>query len=388
MLGRKFPEMRVVLCSRYAFYPIHFEAFRYLCRNYSVKGVVIGCTTPDIPSVHLQLGSVDLTNTKIGDGIEEIRMMPDGERAVQGRWLRAELARLKPDAVWVQDEPTDYFLFEILRNYYFRRTPRIVSAVCENIVQPGPLWKRVLRRTLWSRLDGLLATAKPSIEGIRKVGMPMRVPVMTLVAGALPPPTALTSLELPLARGSDDFLVGFAGRICEEKGWKVLLSALALLPQYVKCVLAGDGPQAVELRSWLSKPELQGRVCYMGLLPKAELWRFYRTVDCLALPSLTFPKWKEQFGGVLADGMAIGLPLIGSDSGSIPEVIGPAGIVVPENDHRALADTIRQLSENPDLCRRLGEAGRKRFDAEFAIPAYARKIAEALQLNEGHVNHA
>jgi len=62
--------------------------------------------------------------------------------------------------------------------------------------------------------------------------------------------------------------------------------------------------------------------------------------------------------------------------------------VVPENDHRALADTIRQLSENPDLCRRLGEAGRKRFDAEFAIPAYARKIAEALQLNEGHVNHA
>lgn len=218
--------------------------------------------------------------------------------------------------------------------------------------------------------------------------MPSSVPAMTLIAGALPPPTALAPLELPLACSSNDFLVGFAGRICEEKGWKVLLLALTLLPPHIKCVLAGDGPQVAELQSSLLKQELRGRVCYVGLLPKAELWRFYRTVDCLAVPSLTFPKWKEQFGGVLADGMAVGLPLIGSNSGSIPEVMGPAGLVVPENDPQALAEAIRRLSENPDLCRRLGEAGMKRFKMEFAIPAYARKIAEALQLSERPVSHA
>lgn len=387
-ISRPPPMVRLVLCSRYAFYPIHFEAFRHLCRYYAVEGIVIGCAIPDIPSVHQQLGFVDWSSAKTGDGIEEIRKMPDGKRAAQSRWLRAELSRLKPDAVWMQDEPTDYFLSEVLRMYFFRRTPMIITAVCENIFQPGPFWKRLLRRVLWFRLDGLLATAKPSIDGIRKIGMPNSIPTMTLVAGALPPPATLIPLDLPLERSSTDFLVGFAGRICEEKGWKVLLSALALLPPHIKCVLAGDGPQAVELKSWLARPELQGRVCYVGLLPKAELWRFYRTLDCLAVPSLTFPTWKEQFGGVLADGMAVGLPLIGSNSGSIPEVIGPAGTVVPENDHRALADAIRRLSESPDLCRRLGRAGMKRFEAEFAIPAYARKIADALQLRELPVSHA
>jgi glycosyltransferase involved in cell wall biosynthesis len=189
-------------------------------------------------------------------------------------------------------------------------------------------------------------------------------------------------MPLPFPRTQEDFLVGFAGRICEEKGWKVLLRAVRSLPDSFKCLIAGDGPQVSELGSLLSHPGLQGRVFYAGLLSRDALWGFYRSLDCLVVPSLTFPKWKEQFGGVLADGMVMGVALVGSDSGAIPEVIGPAGLIVPEGRPDALAAAILRLRENGEMRRQMGKAGQQRFWAEFAIPAYAGKIAKALELRE------
>ena len=162
----------------------------------------------------------------------------------------------------------------------------------------------------------------------------------------------------------------------------MLLAAIEALPPAVKCLLAGDGPQVEELRAWMSRPGLSGRVFYVGLLDRARLWSFYKALDCQVLPSLTRSRWKEQFGGVLAEGMAMGLPLIGSDSGSIPEVIGPAGIAVAEADAGALASAIRRVAESPELRQRFSEAGKRRFREEFDIPAYGRKIARALGLVE------
>jgi glycosyltransferase involved in cell wall biosynthesis len=176
--------------------------------------------------------------------------------------------------------------------------------------------------------------------------------------------------------------VAFAGRICEEKGWKVLLEALRSLPETVRCMMAGDGPQAEEVKRRAAEPDFRGRVSYVGLLPRDRLLAMLKCSDCLVLPSLTTPRWKEQFGGVLADGMAVGVPLVGSDSGSIPEVMGPAGLVVPEGDAAALAQAIDRLRGNPALRAQLGAEGRKRFDNEFAIPAYARKIARAMHVEE------
>lgn len=372
----------LALYSKLAFYPIHWEAFKYLCIHYRVRGTVIANTPPNLPTVHQQLGWGD-PQADAHDGFSaDIRFMPEADRGTKARWLRRELRSIRPDAIWVQEEPTDYFLLHILRTYFFNRRPRIVTAVCENVFSQGSLRDWLVRRLLWSRLDGLLAVATPSIEGIREVGMPTKVPAMTLVAGALPPPENVDPMPLPFARTEEDFVVAFAGRVVEQKGWKVLLAALTLLPRSFKCIIAGDGEQVAELLLWLSTPALKGRTSYMGLLPKDRLWSFYRAADCLVLPSINVPYPKEQFGGVLADGMAMGLPLLGSKVGGIPDTIGPAGLVVPDSKPDALASAIRRLGEDPDLRRQLGEAGQQRFWEEFAIPAYARKIAEALQLKE------
>jgi glycosyltransferase involved in cell wall biosynthesis len=373
-------DERLILYSRLAFYPMHWEAFKYLCAHYAVQGTIIANSPPGLPTVHQQLGwaSPQHEHSDI-----DVRLMPQTNALAKSFWLRQQLGSIRPDVIWAQEEPTDLYLMVILGLYRLDRRTRIVTAVCENIFDHWQIrWLRPLWRFLWSRLDGLLGIATASLEGIWAVGMPKKIPALTLVAGALPPPEHVEPMPLPFTRAVNDFVVGFAGRVCEEKGWKVLLTALQSLPPNYKCVLAGDGPQLDELRAWMDRPELQGRVFYVGLLPRDALLSFYRALDCLAIPSLTFPRWKEQFGGVLADGMAMGLPLIGSDSGAIPEVIGPAGLAVPENNPHALAAAIRQLREQPDLRQKFAEAGRKRFEAEFAIPAYARKIALGLRLKE------
>ena len=377
----------LVLYSRLAFYPVHWLALVEIVRRYRTRAVVLAAPSPELTSVHRALGTADPTDTA---GLPiVVRKMPAGSRRDRLVWLARELRTAQPDAVWVQEEPIDPFLLEILALYRFRRRARIVTAVCENIFPPPPAAEGIARRLLWPRLDGLIAVAGASLEGIRAAGMPTSVPGYTLVAGALEPRGRVEPMPLPfeakqqtVARGDREpgFVVGFAGSLIERKGWHVLVAALRLLPTEFRLLVAGEGPQLPELERLASSAGLAGRVFCVGLLPKDQLWGFYRSLDCLAVPSLTTERWKEQFGGVIADALVMGLPIVGSSSGAIPEVMGPAGIVVPEGDEQALALALLRLRDDAELRAQLAAAGPPRFRKEFAISAYADKIAAALRL--------
>jgi glycosyltransferase involved in cell wall biosynthesis len=367
----------LVLYSKLAFYPVHWRALEEIVRRYRVRAVVLAAPSPELSSVHQAHGTAG------GDSATgiEVRRMPRGSRRARLLWLARELLRARPDAVWVQEEPYDPFLLEILLLYrWSRERPRIVTAVCDNLFFRPRLLEEIAHRLLWPRLDGLLPVAAPSLEGIRLAGMPESVPAGRLVAGGLEPEGEVEPPALPFERGPDDFVVGYAGNLTEQKGWKVLLRALELLPSQVRLLVAGDGPQRAELEELLAAPSLQGRAHYVGLLPKHRLWGFYSTLDCLAVPSVTTPRLKEQSPSVIFDALACGVPVVGSTSGGIPDVLGPAGVLVQENDPHALADGLARLRADPELRARLAAAGRERFRTEFAIPAYADKIAGVLRL--------
>jgi len=94
--------------------------------------------------------------------------------------------------------------------------------------------------------------------------------------------------------------------------------------------------------------------------------------DALVVPSETTPTWKEQFGRVIAEAFSMGLPVVGSDSGAVPEVIGDAGLVFPERNHKALAACLQSLIDNPELLRDLSAKGRARAMELFTW----RKLAQ------------
>ena len=98
--------------------------------------------------------------------------------------------------------------------------------------------------------------------------------------------------------------------------------------------------------------------------------------------SLTTPSWKEQLGRVALEAMACGLPVIGSDSGEIPNLINETGggVVVPEANAAALSDALAALIEDPAAARQLGDRGRAAVRARYSTQAIAIRLANALRL--------
>jgi glycosyltransferase involved in cell wall biosynthesis len=194
-----------------------------------------------------------------------------------------------------------------------------------------------------------------------------------------PDDAAEEGISLPWSR-DDSFIIGFAGLLSEQKGWKVLLEAVERLPYSFKVVLAGDGEQRSELEAWLKRPNLQGRAFYAGLLPKRQLLATFPLLDVLVLPSITTSYSVEQFGAVLAEAMACGVPVIGSDSGAIPETVGQAGLIFPEGDSDALTKAIVHLSNDEEGRWQAIANGLENFRNIYCCEIYSRSIADLLKI--------
>ena len=110
---------------------------------------------------------------------------------------------------------------------------------------------------------------------------------------------------------------------------------------------------------------IAGQVRFLGRTPSTEMARFYQGLDVLVLPSVSRPNWIEQFGRVVVEAMACGVPVIGSDCGEIPNVIGDAGLVFPEGNVAALHDALAALNADPDLRADLAVRGRERVSSRF-----------------------
>jgi glycosyltransferase involved in cell wall biosynthesis len=168
--------------------------------------------------------------------------------------------------------------------------------------------------------------------------------------------------------------VGYVGRLEPHKGVDVLIDALATLRDGTLTVI-GEGPEGPELEQRRTRLGLGARVTFLGYASQADLPDLYRSFDVLAVPSLATPTWVEQFGRVAVEAMASGVPVVASDSGSLPEVVGDAGILVPFGDARALAAALQSLADDPGERRRLGELGRERVE-RYSWPNIAGRQLE------------
>ena len=167
------------------------------------------------------------------------------------------------------------------------------------------------------------------------------------------------------------FIVGFFGRLMRAKGVLDLLDALERLPNDVHCRLIGSGDLSDEVERRINQPPLHGRVTLEPLIKSSAMPDAMRGLHAYVLPSRTTPNWKEQFGRVLIEAMACNIPVIGSNSGEIPHVIGEAGIVFPEGDVAALADAIKRLYDDEQFRRELAQRGRERALAKFTQQSIA-----------------
>ncbi|MCL5961108.1 MAG: glycosyltransferase family 4 protein [Chloroflexi bacterium] len=171
----------------------------------------------------------------------------------------------------------------------------------------------------------------------------------------------------------DSFVIGYVGRIVEQKGVSLLVRAAAGLEGAFRLVLVGSGEQHSELKVLAKELGIEDRVEFKSSVPSCEVPQFLSSMNVLVLPSLTRPNWKEQFGRVLIEAMACGVPVVGSDSGEIPNVIGGDGLVFPEGNVDVLRTHLQRLMSDAQLRRELSAKGRDRVLARYTQAKVAQE---------------
>lgn len=157
-------------------------------------------------------------------------------------------------------------------------------------------------------------------------------------------------------------VIAMIGEVGRRKDQATLLEALArLLPAHDFTVLiAGEGPDRPALERRTAELGLSGRVRWLGF--RADAPDLMAASDLLVLPTR-----EEGFPNTLLEGMALGLPVVSTPVDGIPELVihGQTGLLVPPGDPAALAAAVAQLLDDPARRRALGEAGRRRAEADF-----------------------
>ena len=188
------------------------------------------------------------------------------------------------------------------------------------------------------------------------------------------PTVAMAKLGLT----QDDFVFTTVATLRWEKGVYDILHAFKLVTvewpeKPLKLVFAGSGPELKRLRALADRIGLAGRVIFTRFAYE-DMPTAYNMTDVFILASTARPNWLEQFGYVLAEAQASGIPIITTQHGSIPEVVGDAALIVPPSDFIALSAAMRKMFDEPATRQRLAALGRARAEAEFD----SRKQADRL----------
>jgi glycosyltransferase involved in cell wall biosynthesis len=172
--------------------------------------------------------------------------------------------------------------------------------------------------------------------------------------------------------GSSENIVLSAGRMIERKGFEYLVSAMPLVREKVPGAvlhLVGDGPWRARLQEQVATMGAGKFVLLPGKVPNETLDDLFARCSVFVLPAVVDSKGDtEGLGVVLLEAMMYGKPVIGSDVGGIPDVIAHdrTGLLVPQKDPQALANTIARVLTDPALAERLGKAGQACVQEKFS----------------------
>jgi glycosyltransferase involved in cell wall biosynthesis len=284
------------------------------------------------------------------------------------RWDRRTLVRIfsefRPDLLQLEEDPWSPVAAMAAAGagrYGFR----LVVFSAQSIPRPLPILGRIRRaRTL--RAASAVIGANRLAVALLAAGRGQLRQAVIAQTGVLPP---LNPREPP----PDGFSIGFVGRLVPERGLDVLLRACVRLQGYWTVQVVGSGPSQEELEGLAQRLGMAARVTWHGALNRAALEAIWPTLDCLVQPARSTPTWVEAKARTALEAMAWGIPVIGSGSGALPEILEGAGRVVPEDDVEALAGALQEWLDNPGERRRLGVESRRRVLSAFTDEAVAAR---------------
>ena len=282
--------------------------------------------------------------------------------------LGARLRILRPDILHIDEEPYNLATFQATR-LALELGAQPLFFTWQNLLRRYPFPFGWMERYNYGHAAHAIAGNRDGVMVLRAKGY--QGPVAVIPQFGVDPEVFRPKAARETAR-PESFQIGYVGRLVEEKGVDLLLEAVVGLVGDWGLSILGDGPFKPRLVQLSRELGLGERVTFLDPLPSPEMPAYYRQLGVLVLPSRTARNWKEQFGRVLIEAMASATPVVGSTCGEIPNVIGEAGLLFPENDAPSLTSHLTRLMRDRKLAKSLAREGRERVLQHYT----QRKIAQ------------
>lgn len=291
------------------------------------------------------------------------------------RLLRAE----KPDVVYVEEEPCSLAAAQVARLCRKLGTFTFIFFSWENIAQrwyrfPNPrvfVYPRC-ERLVFSQAHAGVAGGVEAMKAARERGYHGPITVIPQFGVDVNVFAKCNTAALRRRLQLTHPVVGYVGRLLPEKGVSTLVEAFARLQPDHNLLIIGSGPERKRIEQQVQALGLADRTRLIAAVPHDEVPHYMNCIDTLVLPSLTTQAWKEQFGRVLIEAMACEVPVVGSSSGEIPAVIGPAGRIFAEGDAADLAEKLAATLAGDRA--QAGAIGRKRVLEHYTMRAIAERL--------------
>jgi glycosyltransferase involved in cell wall biosynthesis len=270
------------------------------------------------------------------------------------------LRRHRPHVVDLSHEPYSIAGAEVLTlcKWFAPRVP-IVMQTNQNILHDYPPPFNWLEQRAFRHVSAMYACSETVVEVLRAKGFRKPAPIIPFGVNT----EAFRPRPASQWRSNQPLTIGFVGRMLPGKGLNVLADALEKLKGDTwRILVVGEGPEREGFEQRLGAANLRDRAEFTGAINFALVPEYFRQMDLMVIPTETTKQIREQFGRVIVEAMASGVPVIGSTCGAIPEVIGDAGLVFPEGKASALASTIRLMLSDQSLRERLSKAGQARVE--------------------------
>lgn len=236
-------------------------------------------------------------------------------------------------------------------------------------------WHRPLFNRLLAAAHPLITISQAGAERLQSLGLPRPAVIYpgTDPAIFMPQPGAPAGPPVLLS----------VGRLVPRKGIDTVLQALPrLLAEFPDLCyrVAGDGPDRPRLEQMSRQLGVAHAVTFLGRVSQDDLPQVYRAAHIFVLPAREEIASVEGFGIVFLEASASGLPVVAARSGGAVEAVrhGETGLLVPPGDPDELCQALRTLIREPELRRRLGQAGRQRVEEEMSWTRAVQQLEDCL----------
>ncbi len=332
-------------------------------------GVTVAAAVPDRWSP-LGLGAEQQTVWGDDGGVRTVPVAVRGSTSPNAdpTWSRSALRRLltdfRPELIQIEEEPWTRAASTAASLARRLRVPYVVLTR-ESLPRAYGTLGRIRRSRVLRHARGLLAVNELAAKLVTRQHPSLARQVIPQLGVGLP---------LQGARAEQTGLtIGFFGRLIPEKGLDLLFRACVKLVGRWSITVVGTGPAQEELEGLAERLGIAGRVTWLGARPREQVDEIWPRLDCVVLPSRTAPRWVEVAPRAAMEAMAHGVAVVASAAGALPEIVGSAGLVVPEENVVAIAEALQRLHDDPLERERLATAGRQRVMSEYTDAAIAGK---------------